>query len=112
MEDHWFASATDNEQEICDTVLSDVLKGDEKRTLTRALLADVAARANLAQMKELNELFLRLDADNDGSVTERELRDGLSELGWPEDQTDALVHALVGHRGELRYEEFMGMLTG
>lgn len=112
MEDYWFASATEAGQEICDTVLSDVLKSDEKRTLTRALLADVAARANLAQMKELNELFLRLDADNDGCVTERELRDGLSDLKWPEDQMDALVRALVGHRGELRYEEFMGMLMG
>lgn len=110
LEDPWFSSANDAEQAIDQKVLSVLMRRQEKTDLKKALLADVASRENLAQLKDLNELFVQLDVDNDGIVSADDLRNRLGDL-WPSDRVEALIQALVdGDEGEVSYEEFMGQV--
>jgi len=110
LEDPWFSSATDAEQAIDEGVLAVLMQRQEKTDIQKALLADLASRENLAQLKELNELFLQLDVDNDGIVSADDVRKRLGDL-WPEERVEGLIKALVdGEGGQVSYEEFMGQL--
>lgn len=109
LEDPFFTCTRDEEERVDDTVLSALAKRQEETELKRAVLADLAAHQNLAQLKELNELFLELDADNDGIVAAEDVRASLAGK-WPEERIETLVKSLMGNGGELNYEEFMGKL--
>jgi len=110
MEDPWFSSATDAEQAIDQNVLAVLMRRQEKTELKKALLADLASRENLAQLRDLNELFVQLDVDNDGIVSADDVRRRLGDL-WPSERVEALIKVLVdGDGGEVSYEEFMGQL--
>jgi len=88
---------------------SKVHQGDhQNEELKRALLADLAARRNLAEMRELNDLFAEMDIDNDGLVTEQEARAAL-EKKWKKKDVDEFVKLLV-QDSAVAYEEFMGTL--
>merc|ERR1712087_1064629 len=91
-------------------VLNTLRKRKKKTELKKALLADLASRENLAQMKELNELFLQLDVNKDGCVNSEDLHHAL-EGKWSPKQIAQLEQGLLGGReGEVSYEEFMGQL--
>jgi len=110
LEDPWFSGAADESSTIDSVVLDNLTKRQQRTELQRAVMTELAAHQNLAQMKDLNELFLRLDADNNGFVSEEELRAGL-EGKWPQARIDQLITALVGNsQTEISYEEFMGQL--
>merc|ERR1711963_884249 len=80
MEDPWFSDSENSERQGVDEGVLDALRRRSKRTdLRAALLADVASRENLAQMKDLNELFLQLDSDNDGIISADDVRQALSD---------------------------------
>jgi len=108
LEDSFF-SASVGEENIDEEVLSILARREEETELKRAIMADLAASQNLAQMRELNELFLELDENNDGIVAAEEVRNAL-EGKWPQERIDALVKSLLGDDGELNYEQFMGQL--
>eukprot|EP00929_Paragymnodinium_shiwhaense_P111821 TRINITY_DN80107_c0_g1_i1.p1 TRINITY_DN80107_c0_g1~~TRINITY_DN80107_c0_g1_i1.p1 ORF type:complete len:945 (-),score=214.65 TRINITY_DN80107_c0_g1_i1:152-2986(-) len=94
-----------------DTNVLQQLAGRRKQTdLYRALLADVAARENLAQLRDLNDVFVELDKDNSGHISAKELRRVL-EGTWSSMQIDQLIQGLLGKAdGEINYEDFMGQL--
>jgi Ca2+-binding EF-hand superfamily protein len=100
----------DVDQTLADSVLVSLTRRQEKSGLKKALLADLASRENLAQMKELNMLFLELDVNGDGSVSAEDVHKSL-EGKWPKPRIDELVQALLGGNDkEVSYEEFMGQL--
>jgi Ca2+-binding EF-hand superfamily protein len=110
LKDPWFSMAADAEQMLDSSVLASLKQRQEKTGLKNALLADLASRENLAQMKELNKLFLQLDVNGDGAVSAEDVRASL-EGKWPKVRIEELVQALLGgNNGEVSYEEFMGQL--
>jgi len=111
LEDPWLSQADDALQAIDDKVLRSLSEQREFREIRTALLADLASTSNLAQMRELNELFVKLDTDNTGVVTADDVRQGLMGK-WPKDRVERLCQTLIGNDGELSYEEFMGQLIG
>jgi len=109
MDDKWFFGG-DASQVIDDSVLAALTRRRQDTELKKAVLADLASNRNLAQMRELNELFLELDDDHDGIVKADEVRRVLADQ-WPQDRIDRLISALLGgDDGEVNYEEFMGQL--
>lgn len=112
LKDPWFSMADvdDTNQTLDAGVLASLTRHREQRGLRKAVLADLASRENLAQMKELNQLFLQLDTNGDGVVSAADLRLALTDK-WPEKRINELVQALLGGEdGEVSYEEFMGQL--
>lgn len=108
-ENPWFSCSLEGQALSEDTLKS--LTGREHKTdLQKALLLEMASNQNLAQMTELNELFLQLDVDNDGIIMATELRTALKGK-WTEERIDALIDALSAddERG-VSYELFMGQL--
>ncbi|CAJ1350096.1 unnamed protein product, partial [Effrenium voratum] len=69
-------------------------------------MMDMVAKENLTHLKELNDLFASLDADQSGTVTEAEARKALAGK-WPQAEIDQLVRTLMGDRGALTYSRFM-----
>lgn len=80
--------------------------------LYRGLLTDMAGRLNLAELSELNKVFVTLDKDNSGSLNEEEVRTGLEENGFPQEEIDKIVHALLGSDKQVCYTAFMGHILG
>merc|ERR550514_823469 len=75
--DAWFQSSESGRP--LDLGALALLKERQDRTeLYRALLADVAAHRNLAQLRDLNDLFMKLDVNNDGLISAPEIRQALT----------------------------------
>lgn len=109
VDDPWFQTP-DVGQRIDEEVLGKLMKGQEQARLYRALLADIASRENLAQLRNLNELFIELDCDKNGSISADEVRTVLGPR-WEATQVDRLIECLLGDTGEeVNYDEFMGRL--
>lgn len=109
MQDPWF-KLTDKSQVLDTQALHALANKNERSDLYRALLADVAARQNMAQLKELNEMFMRLDVNNDGSISADELRQGLNGM-WKDAEVERLIGVLgINGGGEVSYDEFLGEL--
>lgn len=109
MRNPWFCASGPGQ--VLDTkALQNLAQRHERNDLYRALLADVAARQNMAQLRGLNETFLRLDKDNDGTISAEELREGLAGVFRPED-IQRLVEVLgINTGGGVTYDEFLGEL--
>lgn len=107
----WFASGATEDIDM--HALSAIMQRQRKTELYRALLADIAKTQNLAQLRELNDLFMTLDVDNDGKITASEVRSALSGR-WTPGDVDRLVACLMppgaNEAEELSYEDFMGSL--
>jgi Ca2+-binding EF-hand superfamily protein len=113
MQDSWFHAAAQAEAQPIDVeALGLLAKRKEKTELYKAFMTDIAARQNLAQLKDLNDLFMAIDGNNDGKVTQEELRYALQERHWSQQDVERLVSCLCGADGgsELSYDEFMGAL--
>jgi len=110
MQDPWFKSVGGKDHEVEMSALQ-ALAGQRQRTeLQRALITEVASRENLAQLRELNETFLRLDVNNDGNLSADELREGLRDI-WRSADIERLVSVLgMNEGGEVSYEQFLGEL--
>jgi len=110
MQARWF-SVDDKEAPAVHTdILAALARQGEKRKVHRALFTDVASKTNLAQLRELNEIFVGLDANNDGFVSADEVRQCLTDR-WTPEEIERLISVLVGSsEGEVSYEQFMGQL--
>merc|ERR1719277_2103845 len=109
LRDPWF-DCQGNSQPLDVQALKDLSGQRERTDLYRALLTDVAARQNLAQLSELNDTFIKLDSNNDGHITAAELREGLQGM-FREEELKRLVAVLgVADGGEVSYDEFLGEL--
>eukprot|EP00928_Gymnodinium_smaydae_P078617 TRINITY_DN62730_c0_g1_i1.p1 TRINITY_DN62730_c0_g1~~TRINITY_DN62730_c0_g1_i1.p1 ORF type:complete len:764 (+),score=182.02 TRINITY_DN62730_c0_g1_i1:90-2294(+) len=109
LEDSWFRGAAGS-QAIDEKVLSRMAQQRKSTQLQKALLADLASRQNLAELRELNDLFVHLDKDNDGHLSAEEVRQGLAGQ-WQASEIENLITALISDSsGGLSYEEFMGQL--
>mmetsp|Transcript_65773 Transcript_65773/g.183208 ORF Transcript_65773/g.183208 Transcript_65773/m.183208 type:complete len:776 (+) Transcript_65773:72-2399(+) len=108
MADPWFTNAAVTDEEVDEQVLQNVLQRSQTNDLQRALLADLASRQNLAELRELNNLFVMLDKDNDGTLSAEEVRTGLSGK-WAAKDIEDLIRAIASN-GQVSYEEFMGQV--
>uniref|UniRef100_A0A7S1QET2 Non-specific serine/threonine protein kinase n=1 Tax=Alexandrium catenella TaxID=2925 RepID=A0A7S1QET2_ALECA len=109
IEDPWFAMEM-HVDHSCTEELVRLVGRSERTDMYRALLADITARQNLAQLRELNDLFLSLDANNDGLISAEELREALGKA-WSSADVEKLIKALgVNTGGEVSYDEFIGEL--
>jgi len=108
-QDAWFKSSESGRP--LDLQALNLLKERQTRTdLYRALLADVAAHRNLAQLGDLNDLFMKLDVNNDGLISAPEIRQALAS-SWRAEDIERLIASLVGNDGgEVSYDTFMGEL--
>mmetsp|Transcript_47763 Transcript_47763/g.153817 ORF Transcript_47763/g.153817 Transcript_47763/m.153817 type:complete len:888 (-) Transcript_47763:108-2771(-) len=109
MQNPWFQTGG-ADQTLDMQALKDLTGRRERNDLYRALLADVAARQNMAQLKDLNETFIRLDKDNDGMISAEELREGLAGTMRAE-EIEKLIGVLGAASGTgVSYDEFLGEL--
>lgn len=109
-DDPWFSGSASSDNSLLSAfVLSALVKRQKDTELKKAFMTDLASKQNLAQMKELNDLFIELDSDNDGVVGADEVRRVLEDR-WPHAQTEALIKVLLGDEGFVNYEEFIGQL--
>merc|ERR1712070_791400 len=75
---HPFFSSASEPAEFHASILLSFAKKSEKKDIYKAVMADVAAGQSLAQMRELNQLFMGIDSDGDGIITADEVRACLS----------------------------------
>uniref|UniRef100_A0A7S1AMS1 Calmodulin n=1 Tax=Noctiluca scintillans TaxID=2966 RepID=A0A7S1AMS1_NOCSC len=108
MVDPWFTECNDSTA-LGLEALEEVRDRRRKTDLFRAMLADIASRENLAQLKTLNKLFSDLDSDNDGLISAQEARTWLNGR-WSHDEIERLIDVLIGSNETVSYEAFMGQL--
>eukprot|EP00971_Amphidinium_carterae_P252116 5005692-Amphidinium_carterae.1 len=111
LQDAWFLkNQTVGGQDMPVEALQKLANRQKKSEMYKALLADVASRENLSQLKEMNELFVRLDGDNDGVISAEDVRKALKGR-WKDDQIENMIEALMGaDDSKVNYEEFMGQM--
>jgi len=80
LQDQWFSESIDAVHPIDADVLEALAQRQETTQFRKGILADLASCMNLAQMKELNELFLKLDSGNNGMVSVDELHMALNGM--------------------------------
>lgn len=80
-----------------------------RNSLQRAVLTDIAATHNLAELRGLNATFDAMDVDHDGVLTADEVRNALQDTIEPE-RLEEVVSDLVGSEGQVAYTAFMGQL--
>lgn len=108
MDSPWFSNSDDHP--VDEGVLQVLARKQTATDVRKALLADLASQQNLAESRELNDLFVQLDLDNDGVVSAEEVRMALQNR-WAPDRIDALLGALGSDDSQsVSYEEFMGHL--
>lgn len=76
---------------------------------SKAIAIANAGEWNLAQLRDLGDLFMSLDKDNDGTVDMQEALTGLAktaEFGGVAD-LEQMVKNLVGPDGKIKYQEFV-----
>lgn len=106
----WLSCTNDNSQTLSQEAFKCISKRKHKTDLQKALLLEFASKENLAQMTELNELFLQLDADNNGIIWAKDIRSALQDK-WPQERIEALIDALSADDMQgVPYELFMGQL--
>lgn len=82
----------------------------EKRSIQNLVAMDLMSSENLGQLRHLNELFQRLDLDNDGAVQVDEARKVFAQLNIDQAQVERLISVLVGDKDSVHYSEFMAKL--
>lgn len=97
------------ESAVSETVVSSLEALSERSRLQKAVLTDIAATLNLAELSKLNAAFTSLDADGNGVVSEEELREWLRFRMEPE-MLEYVVGSLVEPGGTVAYTTFMGQL--
>jgi len=110
IEDPWFSRSQAGSAPVDMRALRNMTCRRQQSDLYRALLADKASKECLSQLKDLNQLFVKLDTDNDGLVTAEEMRSALHGR-WKDSDIKALITNITGgQEGPVSYEEFMGQL--
>merc|ERR1712137_1098479 len=109
-ENPWLSCTNDSSQTLSQEAFKCISKRQHKTDLQKALLLEFASEENLAQMTELNELFLQLDSDNNGIIWAKDIRSALHDK-WPQERIEALIDALSADDMQgFPYELFMGQL--
>eukprot|EP00928_Gymnodinium_smaydae_P043224 TRINITY_DN29009_c0_g1_i2.p1 TRINITY_DN29009_c0_g1~~TRINITY_DN29009_c0_g1_i2.p1 ORF type:complete len:743 (+),score=185.27 TRINITY_DN29009_c0_g1_i2:163-2229(+) len=108
-EDPWFRSAIADQAPLDLSALEEAQKVQRTSKLHKALLTDFAQKENLAELQELNEMFMSLDKDNSGTLSAQEVRTGLQGR-MPADQIETFVQAMMGSSDKVAYTEFMGQM--
>ncbi|CAJ1411445.1 unnamed protein product [Effrenium voratum] len=79
----------------------------KKSTFSKAVYMCAASQLDASTLEDLNAMFLRLDADRNGSLSVLEFREGLRQVMEPE-AIESLVDALdMDHSGSANYTEFI-----
>eukprot|EP00747_Dinoflagellata_sp_TGD_P208967 gnl/TRDRNA2_/TRDRNA2_82401_c0_seq2.p1 gnl/TRDRNA2_/TRDRNA2_82401_c0~~gnl/TRDRNA2_/TRDRNA2_82401_c0_seq2.p1 ORF type:complete len:704 (+),score=134.79 gnl/TRDRNA2_/TRDRNA2_82401_c0_seq2:211-2322(+) len=99
----------DEDSRISDEFIASLGAMRQRTNLQRAILADIAARVNLAELRELNDVFSSMDVDNDGTLTADEVRRSLG-AHMDAEGVEQAVSKLVGPDGRVSYTTFMGQL--
>jgi len=102
----WSEAGKDGSASISTEAVAQLRTGRRRSVLQTALIMDVVSNQNLAHLRELNDLFASMDADNSGTVTELEARQALNGK-LPPDQIDRLIQSLLGASGSVTYSRFM-----
>jgi len=105
--DEWFKHRQDDRLHLADHVLKKISATTHESTMRRALLAKFAQRMHLGQLGRLNDFFVDLDEDDDGIVTEQEMRDKLRGAMLDSEIQEVVQH-FMGKDGKMGYHEFIG----
>jgi len=80
---------------------------DECR-LKKAVLMCIATQCSDNEINELRNAFIRLDANGDGTITLRELEQGISGLGGIGENIEGILKGMdVDKSGSVDYSEFL-----
>jgi len=106
----FFQHLSQHQAPLDPVALNALRQASEKRSIQNLVAMDLMSSENLGQLRHLNELFQRLDLDNDGTVELEEARKVFAELHMEQTQAERLISALVGEKGVVHYSEFMAKL--
>eukprot|EP00746_Dinoflagellata_sp_MGD_P007591 gnl/MRDRNA2_/MRDRNA2_115046_c0_seq1.p1 gnl/MRDRNA2_/MRDRNA2_115046_c0~~gnl/MRDRNA2_/MRDRNA2_115046_c0_seq1.p1 ORF type:complete len:530 (+),score=113.82 gnl/MRDRNA2_/MRDRNA2_115046_c0_seq1:81-1670(+) len=107
----WLEKSAPNAQETLPNEFFDNLRGFRAtHNLKKAALMVLAQQLKSDAISNLKDLFCSLDADNDGSITSEELRDGLTKLNveFPADFKQILEDVVESSSGVIDYTAFVG----
>jgi len=91
-------------------LISNLLQFRSQHRLKKAALNVIACQMDDRRIRHLREVFCQLDADNDGMLTAKELRDGMARAGLKEVPPDlqAIMEDVDGDgSGVVDYTEFL-----
>eukprot|EP00923_Selenidium_pygospionis_P027870 GHVN01050389.1.p1 GENE.GHVN01050389.1~~GHVN01050389.1.p1 ORF type:complete len:584 (+),score=58.26 GHVN01050389.1:254-2005(+) len=106
----WFEQShkitTELPQNICDNMKAYM----KQSNLHNALVNMMAHQLNFtgSQVRQINDTFRALDEDNSGTLSAKELTDGLAKAGVPKWDINRIIQALdVDDSGQVTYTEFL-----
>jgi len=112
LKDSWFNGRT-NEEDLPEGFVEQLKHLKRQTEVQEAALEHLLSNKNLAQMRGLNDLFRRFDADGDGNISTEEARNVLRKIGELSDSNiDTILQALRGHDGKVEYLHFMSQMMG
>jgi len=105
----WFQNYSNDAIDV--GAMDKLLTRQRQTDIHRALLSEVASKYNVAQLRELNTIFLKLDKNNDGGLTLEEVSQGLQGR-WPLQDVEQLCDFWFGGDAEkiVKFDEFIGQL--
>jgi len=95
--------------------MDDIAKFCECGLLKQTVLITMANTMDRAEVGDLEDLFLLLDADNTGTICIKELKDAFVKLGLPDIEDEKLqeIFLVIDHdnSGQIHYAEFLAALA-
>lgn len=107
-QDQWFVRVPVNT--ISSSTLNQLAEIHQANIVEAAMQERILASCNLAQMRELNDLFSHLDVNNDGQISYEEAKQGL--LSLPQCTSDVIQQVVkqLEKDGAIRYKAFMAQM--
>jgi len=103
-------SNAEESQPLDQKMVDNMIKASQRSDAQNLVAMKIAEGQNLGQMKEMNELFRQLDADDDGTVESVEALQVLQRCGVDSGTAQSLVDSIIGSDGKIHYSEFMARM--
>merc|ERR1711904_247775 len=109
---HTFLQTTSprgNDVKLPKTMVQNLKAFREGDRFKKAALHVIAQHLNTAQIEKLMEVFIKLDVNEDGQLTQQEIMDGIKGLGGslPSDFMEVLMGVDTDGSGVIDYTEFL-----
>jgi len=98
-----------NDVKLPETMIQNLKAFRKVDRFKKAALHVVAQHLNTAQIEKLMEVFIKLDVNEDGQLTQQEIMDGIKGLGGrlPSDFMEVLMGVDTDGSGVIDYTEFL-----
>ncbi|CDJ50823.1 CAM kinase, CDPK family, putative [Eimeria brunetti] len=106
----WFKQADFKDIQISPIICENMKKYMRQSHLKNALVNLMVHQLNVTgpQIRQINEIFRKLDKDGDGTISHSELTEGLAQVGLPQWDINRIIQSIdVDDSGNVSYTEFL-----